>query len=100
MEIPNDNNVKVYLAPMGEKEAEKVFELASILRANGISCDFDHMGRGIKSQFKYADKIQALNVITIGDSEIERGEVNIKHMATGEQKPCKLTAEAIASLLI
>ena len=57
VKIENPNKVKVYFAPMGETEGEKVFEIVSNLREKGISCDFDHMGRGIKAQFKYADKI-------------------------------------------
>jgi len=85
VEIPNDNKIEVYLAPMGEKEAEKVFELATKLRANNIACDFDHMGRGIKSQFKYADKIGAKFVGVIGATELEQGVVKLKKMADGTE---------------
>lgn len=85
VEIPNDNKIEVYLAPMGEKEAEKVFELATKLRLSNIACDFDHMGRGIKSQFKYADKIGAKFVGVIGSSELEQGVVKLKKMADGTE---------------
>jgi histidyl-tRNA synthetase len=43
VQIENDNKVKIYFAPMGEKELEKAFEIVSNLRLNGITCDFDHM---------------------------------------------------------
>ena len=92
VEIPNDNKVKVYLAPMGEKEAEKVFELATGLRANGVSCDFDHMGRGIKSQFKYADKIGAEYVGVLGSNELENGVIKLKKMADGSEYNVELDA--------
>ncbi len=82
-EIPNHNAVKIYFAPMGEKEAEKAFELTLALRAKGIVAELDHMGRGIKSQFKYADKIGAQMVAVIGGTELERGIVKIKNMADG-----------------
>ncbi len=85
VEIPNANRVKVYLAPMGEKEGEKCFELASKLRNAGISCDFDHMNRGIKSQFKFADKIGAEYVGVIGSNELEQGIVKLKKMADGSE---------------
>ena len=85
VEIPNDNKVKVYLAPMGEKEAEKCFELACQLRTNGISCDFDHMNRGIKSQFKFADKIGAEYVGVVGSNELEQGIVKLKRMQDGKE---------------
>lgn len=86
VEIPNDSKVKVYFAPMGEKESEKAFELVTKLRAKNVSCDFDHMNRGIKSQFKYADKIGAKYVAVIGSSELESGVVKLKNMADGNEE--------------
>ncbi len=91
--IDNPNKVKVYFAPMGEKEAEKAFELVSILRQSGISADFDHMGRGIKAQFKYADKIGAEYVAVIGSDELNNGVVKFKKMSDGTE-----TAVAFADL--
>ena len=95
--IENKNKVTVYLAPMGEKEGEKAFELCSILRANGISSDFDHMGRGIKAQFKYADKIGAKFVGVIGSNELENGVIKLKNMADGSEKEVKF-AELVDSV--
>ena len=89
--IENPNKVKVYFAPMGEKESEKAFELVSDLRANGISADFDHMGRGIKAQFKYADKIGAEFVAVIGSNELADGAVKVKKMADGSETTVKFT---------
>lgn len=86
VKIPNEEKVTVYFAPMGEEEGEKAFELATALRAKGISCDFDHMGRSIKSQFKYADKIGAEYVAVIGSSELENGAVKLKKMADGSEE--------------
>lgn len=83
--IENPNVVQVYFAPMGEKENEKAFELCTSLRAKGIIADFDHMGRGIKAQFKYADKIGAKYVAVIGSNELENGVVKLKNMADGSE---------------
>ena len=85
VKIENPNKVKIYFAPMGEKEAEKAFEIVSKLRNESISCDFDHMGRGIKAQFKYADKIGAEFVAVIGSEELEKGSVKIKKMSDGSE---------------
>ena len=85
VEIPNPNKVEYYVAPMGEKEAEMAFEIVSALRNKGISADFDHMGRGIKAQFKYADKIGAEKVIVIGSEELESGKVKVKNMKDGSE---------------
>ncbi len=83
VEIPNPNKVVYYIAPMGEKETEKAFELVSKLREKGISADFDHMNRSIKAQFKYADKIGAEKVVVIGSDELNNGVVKVKEMKTG-----------------
>ena len=83
IEIPNPNKVKVYIAPMGEKESEKAFELVYALRKSGVSADLDHMQRGIKSQFKYADKLKVDYVAVIGSDELNRGVAKVKQMATG-----------------
>ena len=83
--IENPNVVQVYFAPMGEKENEKAFELCTSLRTKGIIADFDHMGRGIKAQFKYADKIGAKYVAVIGSNELENGVVKLKNMADGSE---------------
>lgn len=91
VEIPDDNFVQIYIAPMGEKEGEKAFEIANELRQKGISCDIDHMGRGVKAQFKYADKIGAKLVAVIGSNELEKGEVTVKNMADGSQTPVKFS---------
>ena len=91
VEIENPNKVKIYFAPMGESESEKVFELVSNLRAQGVLCDFDHMGRGIKAQFKYADKIGAEYVAVIGSNELAEGAVKIKKMADGSESFVKFS---------
>ena len=48
------------------------------------------MGRGLKAQMKYADKIGSEYVIVLGDNEIETGVIKLKNMATGEQTELKL----------
>lgn len=84
-EISSDEKVKIYLAPMGEKEAEKAFVLVNELRREGIIAETDHAGRGIKSQFKYADKIGAEYVGVIGSDELGGGVVKLKRMSDGAE---------------
>lgn len=85
VEIPNENKVKIYLAPMGEKESDMAFSLVCELRKHGIVAETDHVGRGIKAQFKYADKIGAEFVGVIGSSELEKGVVKLKNMKDGQE---------------
>lgn len=86
VEIPRSGRTEVYVAPMGEKEAEKAFSIVTNLRRAGIIAETDHMGRGIKAQFKYADKIGARLVAVIGSDELKKGAAKVKNMANAEEK--------------
>ncbi|MBR5900695.1 MAG: histidine--tRNA ligase [Clostridia bacterium] len=83
--LPVNEGVKLYVASMGEKEYQKAFEIATKLREQNVSVEIDHMQRGIKSQFKYADKIGAEFVAVIGSTELEQGVVKLKKMADGTE---------------
>ncbi len=86
VKIENPNQVEYYIAPMGEEESRKAFEIVCKLRAKGITADFDHMGRSIKAQFKYADKIGAKKVVVIGSNELINNSVKVKDMTTGQEQ--------------
>ena len=85
VQIPNENKITLYFAPMGEKEKEKAFSLAYELRLKGVACELDHMSRGIKAQFKYADKLGVKYVAVIGSTELEKGVVKLKNMQDGTE---------------
>ena len=81
--FPNEEGVKVFIASQGDGGYKKAFELCHKLRCLKITAETDHMSRSFKSQFKYADKINAEYVIAIGDNEIESGIVAVKKMSDG-----------------
>ena len=89
--IPMHENVKLYIASMGDEAYKKAFEIASELRDKGVKAEIDHAGRGIKAQFKYADKIHAENVVTLGDNELLTGVAQIKNMADGKLTEIKIS---------
>ena len=91
VEIPDEEGVEVFVATMGEKAYEKAFEIVSKLRLAGVKAELDHAGRGVKAQFKYADKIGAKSVITLGDNELISGLCRIKNMENGETEEKKIT---------
>ena len=81
--IPESDALTVYVAPMGDDARVKAFEIVSALRQQGITADTDYMERGIKSQFKYADKQKAKFVGVLGSDELARGVIKIKNMQSG-----------------
>lgn len=92
--IPANDSLDLYVAPMGEDARLKAFEIVSALRNSGISADTDYVGRGIKAQFKYADKIGAKFVGVLGSDELERNIIKIKEMASGTETEVDLNAVA------
>ena len=49
----------IYFATMGENALEKAMKLSKALREYGYFAEYDMMGRGLKAQMKYANKINA-----------------------------------------
>lgn len=80
----------IYFAPMGATAQAKAAVLCQQLREEGYAAEFDLVGRGLKPQMKYANKIGAKFVCVLGDNELESGEVKIKNMRTGEENPASL----------
>lgn len=83
-------NCDLYIAPMGEKALLKTMELAKALRDEGFRVEYDVMGRGLKAQMKYADKLHASFSMVIGDNEIDANCAKVKDMKSGEQTELNL----------
>ena len=57
------------------------------------------MGRGLRAQMKYADKIGAKFSMVIGDDDISENRAKVKNMANGEQFEVPLDEEFLNSFL-
>ena len=75
----------IYFATMGDAALEKAMELTRALREYGYFAEYDLMGRGLKAQMKYANKIGAAFTIVLGDNELEEGKAKLKEMEKGEE---------------
>lgn len=95
VEIPKPRGCDLFIASLGDAESLPVQQLVMDLRRAGAAVERDAMGRGLKAQMKYADRIRARYSIVIGSDEITNGNVSIKDMETGEQEGCPLNAAAI-----
>lgn len=85
IEIPKPSSCDLYVAVMGEKASLKSFEIIKAVRSCGLIAETDVVGRGLRAQMKYADKIGAKFSMVLGDNEIEQGKAVIKNMSSGEQ---------------
>jgi histidyl-tRNA synthetase len=81
---------KLYVASLGEKAAVYALGIVERLRREGEIAECDIVGRSLKAQMKYANKLGAEYTLIIGDSEIESGKAQLRNMQTGEQKEVSL----------
>ncbi len=84
VEIEKPMPINIYIANIGDSPAIKAQQLVYELRRNGISADNDHMGKSLRAQMKYADKINARFTMVLGDNEIMGGTAELKNMLSGE----------------
>ncbi len=100
--FPQPKKTDLYIATMGEKANLKAAAIAKDLRSEGMCVQFDTVGRGLKAQMKYANKIGALYTLVLGDNEIETGEIKLKNMESGNETEMALSefVENFQSLVI
>ena len=97
VEFPEPEQLQVFIAVMGDKAKAFGLNLLHELRLKGVKAEMDTLGRNIKGQFKYADRLNAKYTVVIGENELEEGAVSVKEMATSTQRLVKL--EDLASEL-
>lgn len=85
IELPVEKEMDVYIAVLEQGANLKALELVQAIRNQGFSAERDYLGRKIKAQFKSADVFNAKTIITLGESEIEAGQVAVKNNKTREE---------------
>ena len=85
IEIPNEGLYDLYIGARGEDGKLASFKLANALRTRGIKTEINHMGRSLKAEMKYANKIGAKFTVVLGDDELQTGNAKFKRMSDGEQ---------------
>ena len=95
IEIPAPASCDLYIGSMGEEASVKALGLAASLREEGFSAECDIIGRSVKAQMKYADKIGARYSMILGDNELAENKAKIKNMATGETSEVALDDETL-----
>ena len=83
-EFPKANTPDIYFCSIGDNALKICLTLSDEIVSDGFSAEVDLMGRGLKAQMKYANKIGAKYTCVIGDDDIENGIIRIKNMETGD----------------
>jgi histidyl-tRNA synthetase len=85
VEIPAAEPLDVYLVALGEEAEQTAVRLLFDLRRNGLLAEKDYVGRKMKGQLKAADRLNARYVAILGEDELNKGEIIVKTMESGQQ---------------
>ena len=99
VEIPVPKAFDLYVAGIGEEARIKGYALTWALRKAGLKVECDHVGRSVKAQFKFADKLGARYVAVLGENELAEGVIKLKEMATGVETTVPFENSAIEAVL-
>ncbi len=81
----------LYLIPLGVAAKSVALGISESLRGSEVTCEIAFGDRSLKGAMKGADKSRARFVIVLGDSELESGTFELKHMASGATSSVTLT---------
>ena len=85
----------IYIAQIGEEANIYATKLVHDLRKVNVYAIKDISEKSLNAQFKYANKIKAKYIITIGENELKDMKAELKNMDSGEIKNIELSVEEI-----
>lgn len=80
--LPVAQPLDVYVVVLGASANVAALKLVQSLRDQGYAVERDVLNRKIKQQFKSAEEFGAKVIITLGESEVETGEIVVKNNVT------------------
>lgn len=89
--------VDVYVMNVGRVTPTQIYPIARKLRENGIKVECNLISRSFKSNFKFAEKLNAKYLCIIGDEEVNTKKYTLKNYKTQEEQ--KLDIEDIINYL-
>lgn len=76
--------VDLYIATVGEVSVQAL-QLATTVRAQGLTVEVDTSGRKLDKQIKAAAKKGAEGLTVVGENELQATQLNVKNLITGEE---------------
>jgi histidyl-tRNA synthetase len=91
-EQPREKRAPCALLPLGPRAEQEAARVARALRARGVAVDLDGRNNSLKSKLRRADSMGARVALVLGDSEVERGVVQLKDLERGGQTEVSVAA--------
>jgi histidyl-tRNA synthetase len=92
---PEGEKPSVVIVPLGPRAELQAQSIIARLRRDGVAADMAYRGN-MKKRLSRASDAGATYALIIGDDELERGEAQLKHLTSGEQRAVSLDALAEA----
>lgn len=85
LRIEEGSIIDAFVCAIGDDARQYAFKLLQQLRGAGVRADMDYLGRSLKAQMRYADRLGAAYVIIIGDEELSNGVATVRVMKESKQ---------------
>jgi histidyl-tRNA synthetase len=85
IDAPKPEAPDVVLVPLGERAEAEAQRIIAQLRSAGIAADMSYRGN-MKKRLGRASASGAVHALIIGDDELAKGEAQLKHLGSGEQR--------------
>jgi histidyl-tRNA synthetase len=97
IDAPDPERPSVVVVPLGERAELAAEGILAGLRRDGVAADMAYRGN-MKKRMSRANASGAKYALIIGDDELDRGEAQLKDLASGDQRAVSLDrlADAIA----
>lgn len=80
------DDIDVYIMYVSESEKETAAFLTQDLRLNDFITETDYLNKGLKGEFKSADRLKAKYLVILNDQDLEKNEVNVKDNLTKQEE--------------
>ena len=81
----------IVVIPVGDDARTVGFNLTETLRRTGYRVDIGYTGN-LSRRMKRANRLNAVATVMLGDDELARSVVTVRHMDTGEQEEVSLAS--------
>ena len=85
VKLPIVDDLEVFVMYVSDTEKKYASSLVQYLRGNGFRVDTEYTSRGLKGQFKQADRLNSKFLIILNDEDLKNDEIKIKNNKTKEE---------------
>ena len=86
IKLPISEGIDAFVMYVSDTEKDYATTLVQELRMNGFKVETEYTGRGLKSQFKQADRLNSKFLFILNDEDLKNNQIKIKNNKTKEEE--------------